>query len=293
MPVTPGRMEAPSLSLLPGKENPLEHRLNQASLECPADVPGSVHEVSGREDGASWRINPNESQTQDDNSRQISACASSSALRGDAARGEAEKVHAMGYDARKKGDYKTAVAFYTKAISMCEGFFKAYFNRGFAYDKLGEYEKAIADYSKALEIEPKNAYVYYNRGVSLDKLQRYDEAIYNFSMAITLEPSKADFYHNRGFAFRKKLEYEKAIQDYSKAISLNPGHFKAHYNKAACFEKMGKLPEAEVSYEAALKMQPGNINALHYLATVQEKMGGRRLESAYANFALYPLPAKL
>jgi tetratricopeptide (TPR) repeat protein len=139
---------------------------------------------------------------------------------------EVDKYHALGYEARKKGDYNKAVVMYSKAIELSNGFFKAYFNRGFAFDKLGEYEKAIGDYSRALEIEPKNAFVYYNRGVSLDKLQRYDEAIYNFSMAITLDPTKADFYHNRGFAFRKKLDYEKAIQDYNKAIELNSSHFK-------------------------------------------------------------------
>ena len=141
---------------------------------------------------------------------------------------EADKYHNQGYEARRKGDYAEAIRMYTKAIDLCDNFFKAYFNRGFAWDKLGEYEKAITDYAKALEIEPKNAFIYYNRGVSLDKLQRYDEAIYNFSMAITLDPNKADFYHNRGFAFRKKLDYEKAIQDYNKAIELNPSHFKVY-----------------------------------------------------------------
>lgn len=139
---------------------------------------------------------------------------------------EAERLHTMGYEARKKGDYKTAVQLYTKAIEASDSYFKAYFNRGFAFDKLEEYENAIKDYTKALELEPKNAFVYYNRGISLDKLQRLDEAIYNFSMAITLEPAKADFYHNRGFAYRKKLEYEKALQDYGKAIELAPNHFK-------------------------------------------------------------------
>lgn len=169
-------------------------------------------------ESSAWKNNVNESQ---DVSPKWSSVRKEG--RGNA---EVEKYHALGYDARKKGDYSTAIAMYSKAIELCDGYFKAYFNRGFAFDKLAEYEKAIADYSKALEIEPKNAFVYYNRGVSLDKLQRYDEAIYNFSMAITLDPTKADFYHNRGFAFRKKLEYEKAIQDYNMAISLNPGHFK-------------------------------------------------------------------
>lgn len=218
----------PSMSkLLPpngiGKENP------SSSSMFPSDA-SSIKDESSR-----WKINPNESQTIDDysiNNKAISLNESSSSAATNhkeippKQRSEAEKYHSLGYEARKKGDYNSAISYYSKAISLWDGFFKAYFNRGFAYDKLGDFEKAISDYSKALEIEPKNAFVYYNRGVSLDKLQRYDEAIYNFSMAITLDPTKADFYHNRGFAFRKKLDYEKAIQDYSKAISLNPSHFK-------------------------------------------------------------------
>ena len=138
----------------------------------------------------------------------------------------AEKYHSMGYEARKKGDYKAAIAFYSRAIEISPKYFKAYFNRGFAYDKFTDYENAVKDYTMALELEPRNAFVYYNRGISLDKLDRYDEAIYNFTMAVELEPDKADFYHNRGFAYRKKLEYEKAILDYSKAIELSPDHFK-------------------------------------------------------------------
>jgi tetratricopeptide (TPR) repeat protein len=39
---------------------------------------------------------------------------------------------------------------YSKALEQNPQHFKAYFNRGFAYDKLGEIDKAINDYSKAL-----------------------------------------------------------------------------------------------------------------------------------------------
>lgn len=139
---------------------------------------------------------------------------------------QAEKYHSIGYEFRQKGDYKTSIEYYTKALEITPNYFKALFNRGFAFDKLGECEKAVKDYTSALEIEPRNAFIYYNRGISLDKLKRFDEAIYNFTMAIQLEPNKADFYHNRGFAYRKKLDYENAINDYSKAIELSPEHFK-------------------------------------------------------------------
>jgi tetratricopeptide (TPR) repeat protein len=48
-------------------------------------------------------------------------------------------------------------------LSLNPTYFKALFNRAFAYDKLNEYNKAIQDYTKALEIDPRNAYAYYNK----------------------------------------------------------------------------------------------------------------------------------
>lgn len=39
---------------------------------------------------------------------------------------------------------------YTKAIEANPKHFKAYFNRGFAYDRLGDIPRAISDYTRAL-----------------------------------------------------------------------------------------------------------------------------------------------
>lgn len=52
----------------------------------------------------------------------------------------AEQFHARGYDARKKGDYMTAIEQYTEALAILPNHFKALFNRGFAYDKIGEFD---------------------------------------------------------------------------------------------------------------------------------------------------------
>ncbi len=139
---------------------------------------------------------------------------------------EAERIHTLGYEAKKRGDYAAAVSLYTKAIEADPGYLKAYFNRGFAHDKAGEYEKAIADYTRVVEMDTHNAYAFYNRGIALDKVRRFAEAIQDFSQAIALHPDRADFYHNRGFAYRKRRDFAKAVQDYSEAIRLDPRHFK-------------------------------------------------------------------
>ncbi len=81
---------------------------------------------------------------------------------------KAEEFHSKGYSARKKGDYQSAIKFYSDSLQIKPDYFKALFNRGFAYDKIGDYDSAIKDYTKAIQIDPENAFTYYNKGISLD-----------------------------------------------------------------------------------------------------------------------------
>ena len=48
----------------------------------------------------------------------------------------ADAFHAEGFAYRKRGDYDAAIQAYSRAIELDPGHFKAYFNRGFAYDKV-------------------------------------------------------------------------------------------------------------------------------------------------------------
>lgn len=67
---------------------------------------------------------------------------------------EAEVFHGLGYEARKKGDYVSAINHYSKALEIFPQHFKVIFNRGFAFDKLGQYDLAIADYKAAISLAP-------------------------------------------------------------------------------------------------------------------------------------------
>lgn len=81
----------------------------------------------------------------------------------------AEAEYSLGYQCRKKGDFKRAVEHYSNAIDANPSSFKAVFNRGFAYDKLEDFDSAIRDYTAATAIEPDNAFAYYNRGITYDR----------------------------------------------------------------------------------------------------------------------------
>jgi len=144
--------------------------------------------------------------------------------------------HAQGFALRKAGDFEQAIVEYSSAIEHDGEHFKAFFNRGFAFDKLcqvgcveggktgynttnplfvAQFDQAISDYTQALRIEPQNAYTYYNRGISRDRAGHYNEAIHDFTKAINVHPENADFFHNRGFCHRKRGNLEQAIADYT------------------------------------------------------------------------------
>ena len=73
------------------------------------------------------------------------------------------------------GDYRGAIADYSKAIELNPNDAEAYSSRGVAKHHLEDYRGAIADYSKAIELNPNYTNAYFNRGV--DKIKRISKSI--------------------------------------------------------------------------------------------------------------------
>lgn len=81
----------------------------------------------------------------------------------------ADRHHEKGFAARQRGDFRTAIEQYSRAIEAEPTHFKAHFNRAFAFDKVGEFAHAVADYTAAIRLEPGNAYAHYNLGIVHDR----------------------------------------------------------------------------------------------------------------------------
>lgn len=109
--------------------------------------------------------------------------------------------NAMGIAYNKKGSYKKAISFYTRAIDTTKENDDAslYANRGSCYDDIHDYESAIADYCKAIEIDEGCKEAYINRSITLEKQfksetdeeqkeELYNEIIADLQKAIELDP---------------------------------------------------------------------------------------------------------
>lgn len=84
----------------------------------------------------------------------------------------------------QNGDFNTAVALYTDALSLDPGNHIIYSNRSAARLKQGQFSLALQDATKARELCPQWPKAYFRQGVALQCLGRYGEALSSFSVRI-------------------------------------------------------------------------------------------------------------
>ena len=131
---------------------------------------------------------------------------------------------------------------------------KIYLLRGSKKEKLGDYKGAIADYTKAIRLGPDNARAYYSRGIAKGKLGQHFAAIADYDTAIQLKPDYANTYYKRGNAKFDLGQYLSAIADYDTAIGFNPDDVIAYYNRGLAKRKLGHLWTAKQDLRIALKL---------------------------------------
>lgn len=113
--------------------------------------------------------------------------ASSAPVPGAAAADAKEKGNA----AFAQGDWKSAVRWYTTAISMNSTDATYYSNRAAAYTKLGQWSKALADGRSAVALKPDWPKAHHRVGAAALGLGRYDEAAAAFRAGLQLCPGDA------------------------------------------------------------------------------------------------------
>ena len=85
-----------------------------------------------------------------------------------------------------------------------------------------EYRKAIEYYSRAISLSPFGAGHYYFRGVALYKNREIERAGEDFDKVIFLDASFESAYVYRGLCRMEMGEYRKALEDYKTALEINP-----------------------------------------------------------------------
>ena len=137
------------------------------------------------------------------------------------------------------GYWQNNITLLSHALSVTDGNYVAYNNRGTAYAALGKYGQAIEDYNKVIEINPADANVYYNRGIAYAALGKYGQAIEDNNKFIEINPADALAYNNRANAYAALGNQKQAIEDFDKAIKIDPKLAIAYLNRASSYDRLG------------------------------------------------------
>ncbi|MEM9568597.1 MAG: hypothetical protein AAF974_09855 [Cyanobacteria bacterium P01_E01_bin.34] len=136
------------------------------------------------------------------------------------------------------GEFESAIAHLTKAISQDSRQPQAYALRAYAKRQLGQFQSALDDYSAILELQPRSATTYVDRGLLKGMLGDAQGAIVDHTRAIAIESNNARAYSSRGIARCISGEIEAGQQDFrqSGVLSLNQGDYQL-YSIASRSEK--------------------------------------------------------
>ncbi len=160
-----------------------------------------------------------------------------------------------------------------------------------------EYKKALPFYEKSLSIDPDNSNAHYNLGYTYFQLGQWQNAISHFDQYIKIgndedEEEDSDYtaaFSYTGQAYFQLKQYQKAIEYYDFAIQKTP-EYRYFLLKVDSLKEMNRDPEVLVTFKQALTKHPKA--AVLYHQRYQFHRDKNRLEEANIDlkkaFALEP-----
>jgi tetratricopeptide (TPR) repeat protein len=194
-----------------------------------------------------------------------------------------------------RGNYDSAILYYTKAIQLDNNFAIAYAKRGFTYlTKKDGADAAIRDCSKAISLMPDSfdlSETYYYRGEAYSKKEFYDSAIADFTNSLAYRGDNKtelfDIYNGRFNAYYKSGQFELARPDIDKIIQLKP-KFPGYYNnRGVCYNSMGEYKLAIQDYLTSLINKTHNTSGNAYFNIISPLVRLKRFDDAVLFYNLY------
>ncbi len=188
-----------------------------------------------------------------------------------------------GQNAQERGDFATAVRFYTEAIKAEPAVFQIYYQRATALLQLGRPDESEADLKKVIELKPDFARAYRVLGqLYLDK-DKNEDGKRQLARALELDPKLRETRLLYASALLKTNDYAKAIAELRTAIEQGEATPLTYALLGVAEERADKLDEALGDFSRALELQPQQATALEGRARVYEKRGA--LDKAIADYS--------
>lgn len=179
-----------------------------------------------------------------------------------------DKNLAAGYSQRgmaylKAGRYKDAVNDFNKALKVDPGFFELYLRRSEAYAGQKSWTSAIKDISTYMKYFESDLQALYQCGEYYFESEDYINALKCFNRNLKEDPNNSLYYKARGKTYVKTATYRYALSDLSMSLDLEPGDAETWVYIGIAKIQSGDRENGCSDLEKARKM--GNVQAAKYI----------------------------
>ena len=138
-----------------------------------------------------------------------------------------------------RGDYDSAIRWYSDALQLRPADSHALIHRGDIYLTRRDVDRALLDFGAVIQVDPNYALAYYGRSLAFFEKGDNDQAIAECKRAIALQPKNARYHYSLGQVYLRKGEYDLAIDSFFESSLLNPGDANSTYNVGVAHLKKG------------------------------------------------------
>lgn len=147
--------------------------------------------------------------------------------------------------------------------------------------QLNQYRKALSFFEKAISIYPKYADAYGLKGLYYFKLKDFDKAMEAYHLAIKYNANNATVYNNMGIIYFQKGDVQNAEKVYKLALKYNPRFVDAYRNLGAVYGSTKRFAQAIEQFKKGLQYDPNNQTLLKYIGTAYRDLGKPELGKPY------------
>lgn len=170
-----------------------------------------------------------------------------------------------GVNALSLNDEKSAIRFFSVAISENKKDAASLNKRGCAYAKLKQWKNAKADFISAIAIDSNSSEYFYNLGLAENKTEHYTRSIIFCTKAIEINPSMAEAFLVRGISEAIEGDENSSMSDFKMAIAKKPDYAEAYYNIGLNYYEVNDDVNAKKYLKEAIQLGFENPELARYL----------------------------
>lgn len=183
---------------------------------------------------------------------------------------DARFLRALSHD--MLGDYKAAIADYSKVIQMDPKDYVAICYRGKSKYDLKDYAGALADLNRGLLLNGEYVSGLRWRAEAKQRMENYAGALQDFTKAISFSPEDSSLYVQRSVVKHVLKDYTGAVTDCNKAISLSNEYAYAFFRRALARRSLKQYSSAMEDLERTIELDPEFASAYVERGNIKEDL---------------------